>query len=55
MEIGDVVKYRGDKSSPLGICVSGLEWDLEGTYAFFYWSDDGTVVPEYLHELEVIA
>ena len=54
MELGDVVKYIGDPSSPLGIYIGGLNWDFEGTYADFYWSDDGTVVPEYLHELEVI-
>ena len=54
MELGDLVKYIGDPNSPIGIYIGGLQWDDIGTYADFYWSDDGTVVPEYLDELEVI-
>lgn len=54
MKLGDVVRFIRDPSSPFGIYVGGLDYDNEGTYADFYWSDDGTVVAEYLHELEVI-
>ena len=55
MKIGNVVKFIDNHPSAIGICVSPIERDSAGEYAYFYWSDDGEVVIEYLHELEVIA
>ena len=55
MKIGNIVKFIDNKPSAIGICVSETKHDQVGDYAYFYWSDDGEIIIEYLHELEVIA
>ena len=56
MKVGNLVRYKdGYLNNTIGICISGVERDVDGFYAYFYWSDDSNVCVEYLRELEVIA